>query len=85
MDKLWDTHFFLSKCSNQHLNLLGARSIFMVSIDNKKVVLDLYMLILFQDKFKNALNCFLSLLCFYMDLGLIVFYQGVTDQTAWSR
>ena len=56
----------------------------MVSIVNEKAVLDIYMLILFQnsDKFQNVLNYFLTLVCFHMDLDLIVFYQGVTDQTA---
>ena len=56
----------------------------MVSIVNEKAVLDIYKLILFQnsDKFQNVLNYFLTLVCFHMDLDLIVFYQGVTDQTA---
>ena len=56
----------------------------MVSIGNEKATLDFYMLILFQnsDKFQIMLNYFLTLVCFHMDLDLIIFHQGVTDQTA---
>ena len=54
---------------------------------SEKAVLDIYLLsyMLFLDKYKEVLLFFLFLQCFFMDLNIINFYQGVTDQFLWIR
>ena len=44
------------------------------------MVLDIYMLVLFQVKFEKRFKLFYVVSLFYLDLDLIVFYQVVTDQ-----
>ena len=41
------------------------------------------MLLQFQGRFENVLLCFLYHVCFYIDLGLTWFGQGLLYQRVW--